>query len=354
MSDSGRSPSRKVTRRVASPSDSKPGWKLQISRFFLVSVIVHVGFGVAAAFFVVQNIQTKRKMTFKEGPPVVNATHRAIEHKVSMVQKKKTGGAPPQNRRIVSTGISAISLPEMPRMPSSTLMTPSAMPGMSGAGFGAGAGAGAVMSPSTAAGRGSVGGGFSFFGFRGATGSILYVVDISGSMILGNNDRTSYERLEQEVITSLSALSPAMKFNVITFATDVFVYQRTMVAATPMEKEKAIKWLKSYSPCLLLANGQLTLNQTQLKSPAFARHGGTSSKMALKKSFQLAPDTIVFVSDGEPKDDQRDKIWHMAKEQQELRTKKAVINTFAYKAISGKEFMEKLAKDNGGRYTDVK
>jgi len=238
MSDSGKSSSRKVARRVSSPPDAKPGWKLHISRFFLISILVHVGFGVAAAYFVVQKIQTKRKMTFQEGPPVVNATHRAIEHKVSMVQKKKTGGAPPQNRRIVSTGISAISLPEMPRMPSSSLMTPSAMPGMSGAGFGAGAGTGATMSAATNAGRGSVGGGFSFFGFRGATGSIVYVVDISGSMIQGTKDRTSYDRLEQEVITSLSALSPAMKFNIITFGSETFVYQRTMVAATAMEKKK--------------------------------------------------------------------------------------------------------------------
>jgi hypothetical protein len=354
MSGSGK----RVVRKVRPVSDPDRAAKARVPRapvsyLFFVSVIVHVFFGVVAAFFVVQNIQTKRKLTFQEGPPVVNATHRAIEHKVSMVQKKRTGGAPPQSRRIVSTGMSSISLPEMPRMPAANLMSPSAMPGMAGAGFGPGTGVGSAASPAMGAGRGAAGGGFSFFGFRGATGSIVYVVDISGSMVQGAKDRHSYERLEQEVITSVNALSPGMKFNIIAFGLESFVYQRSLVFATAMEKEKAIKWLKSYSPCLLIPQGQDKGDGVLWVSKEGKRHNGTSSKLALQKAFELVPDTIVFVSDGEPTDDQRDKILWRVKELQESRPKKAVINAFAYKADSGQFFMEKLATDNGGRFTDV-
>jgi len=349
---------RKVVRAGSSAGSPSPAPRrgFRVSLFFVLSVLVHVGFAVVAGFLVVQNIQTKRKMAFQEGPPVVDPTHRAVEHKVSMVQKMKTGGAPPQARRIVSTGIGSIAMPEMPRMPSASLMTPSALPGMSGSGFGPGAGIGMAMAPTMGAGQGggAAGGGFSFFGFRGATGSIVYVVDISGSMIQGTKDRTSYEKLEQEVIKSINALSPAMKFNVITFGSEAFVYQRTMVGATPMEKEKAVKWLKSYSPCLLLASGQMQGNDAAWVSAKGRRHNQTSSKLALNKAFEQGPDTIVFVSDGEPTDDQRDKVLWSVREHQESRSKRAVINVFAYKADSGQYFMEKLAKDNGGKYSDIR
>jgi uncharacterized protein YegL len=349
---------RKVGRKTSSSGAPRPASRdrFRVSLFFVVSVAVHVGFAVGAAFLVVQNIQTKRKMAFLEGPPVVDPTHRAVEHKVSMVQKMKTGGAPPQARRIVSTGIGSITLPEMPRMPSAGLMTPSALPGMSGTGFGPGTGVGLAMSPGMGMGQGAgaAGGGFSFFGFRGATGSIVYVVDISGSMIQGTKDRTSYEKLEDEVVKSINALSPAMKFNLITFGSEAFVYQRTMVGATPMEKEKAVKWLKSYSPCLLLASGQSQGTDAIWVSMKGRRHNQTSSKLALNKAFEQGPDTIVFVSDGEPTDDQRDKVLWSVREHQETRAKRAVVNVFAYKADSGQFFMEKLAKDNGGKYTDIR
>ncbi len=349
---------RKEIRKVSSagPSGDAKAGGFRISTFFVVSLLVHAGFTVAAGFLVVQNIQTKRKLAFQEGPPVINATHRAIEHQVSMVQKLKTGGSPPQTRRIVANGIGSITLPEMPRMPSANLMTPSALPGMSGSGFGTGAGVGTALSPAMGMGSAgaAAGGGFSFFGFRGAAGSIVYVVDVSGSMIQGTKDRTSYEKLEQEVINSINALSPAMKFNIITFGSEAFVYQRTIVGATPMEKEKAIKWLKSYSPCLLLISGQTQGNDSMWVSVKGRRHNKTSSKMALSKAFEQGPDTIVFVSDGEPTDDQRDKVLWSVRELQEVRSKRAIINVFAYKADSGQFFMEKLAKDNGGKFTDIR
>lgn len=358
MSTADKRSKRKVNRRASREDSAQPvrRWSIKVSRFFLVSVLVHVGFAIAAAFLVVQNIQIKRKMTFQEGPPVVNANHRAIEHQVSMVQKRKVGGSPPQARRIVSTGLGAISMPEMPRMPSANLMTPSALPGMSGGGFGAGAGFGGALPSAMGAGmgRGAPGGGFSFFGFRGAAGSIAYVVDISGSMIQGKKDRSSYERLEQEVVNSINALSPAMKFNVIAFGSEVFVYQRTMVAATPMEKEKAVKWLKSYSPCLLLPSGQAQGFDALWVSAKGRRHNQTSSKLALKRAFEQGPETLVFVSDGEPTDDQRDKVLWSVRELQDVRSKRAVINVFAYKADSGQFFMEKLAKDNGGTFKEIR
>ena len=69
---------------------------------------------------IVQRMQAKRKVTFQGGPPSVNPSKRALEHKVSMAQKKKTGGAPPQAKRIVSAGIAKVSLPDLPTIPTAS------------------------------------------------------------------------------------------------------------------------------------------------------------------------------------------------------------------------------------------
>jgi len=121
--------------------------------FLIISIIVHVLFGLGATYYIVQRVQAKRKLTFQAGPPSPNASKRALEHKVSMAQKKKSGGAPPQAKRIVSSGLAKVSLPDMPALPTATTIAPSMMAGLGGAGFGQGMGFGNGM------GMGSGGGG---------------------------------------------------------------------------------------------------------------------------------------------------------------------------------------------------
>lgn len=160
-------------RNVAAPHASSPVasrvgfWaRLVGSKFLFVSLVVHLIFGVGATYFIVQRIAAKRKVTFQGGPPSANPSKRALEHKVSMAKKKKTGGAPPQAKRIVSAGIAKVSLPDLPTIPSANTIVPGMMAGMGGAGFGTGMGFGSGMGSGMGGGGG--GGGFSFFGFRGA------------------------------------------------------------------------------------------------------------------------------------------------------------------------------------------
>jgi hypothetical protein len=132
----------------------------------VISIVLHVIFGVGATYFIVQRVQAKRKVTFQGGPPVVAASQRALEHKVSMAQKKKSGGAPPQAKRIVSTGLARVSLPEMPSLPTAVTVAPTMMAGMGGAGFGQGMGFGNGMGSGSGGGNG--GGGMTMFGFHSA------------------------------------------------------------------------------------------------------------------------------------------------------------------------------------------
>ncbi len=302
---------------------------------------------MGATYFIVQRISAKRKVTFQSGPPSINPSNRALEHKVSMAKKKKTGGAPPQAKRIVSAGIAKVSLPDLPSIPTANTVLPGMVTGLGGAGFGTGMGFG------SGAGSG-MGGGFSFFGFRSGGKSLVFVIDISGSMVQGKKDRHSYDRLETEVITALTPLAAQAQFNVITFAGQPFVYHSTMLGASMGEKEKAIKWLKSYSPCNLIPKGVEKGNGKIWASPEDRRHAGTGSNKALERAFELKPDTIIFVSDGEPTDAQPAQILRDVASHQTKLGRRAVINTFAYKADGEEDFMEKLAKQNGGEFKNIK
>ena len=113
---------------------------LLASKFLLVSIIVHVLFGAGATIYVVQRYQASRKLSFQGGPPVVNASSRALEHKVSMAKKKNTMSAPAQAKRITTTGLSKIALPEIVTMPNATTVVPNRMGGIGGTGTGLGAG----------------------------------------------------------------------------------------------------------------------------------------------------------------------------------------------------------------------
>ncbi len=320
--------------------------------FLLVSICVHLLFGVGATLYVVQIIQAKRKVTFQNGPPTLNPSTRVLEHKVAMAQKKKAGGAPPQARRIASTGLAKVSLPDMPSIPSATTVVPGMMAGMGGAGFGTGLGFGSGMGSGMGGGGG--GGGIGFFGLRMAARNIVLVIDISGSMIQGKKDRTAYDRLEKEAVTAIQGLDLNSRLNIIAFSGSPFVFSEKSVTAGPGDKNRAIEWLKSYSPCHCLPSGVTKGNGKIWQSGKGKRHSGTSSEKALERAFELKPDTILFVSDGEPTDAKPNEILKHVESWQRQQQKKVIINTIAYHADSGEDFMENLAKQNGGQFKNIR
>ena len=135
----------------------------------MLSILAHLLFGLGAAYFIVQQIQAKRKITFQGGPPSPNPSSRALEHKVNMTRKRQTMSAPMQAKRITTTGLSKISLPDMPTLPGATEIIPGKMAGMGGAGIG-GFGMGGGMG--SGAGLGS-GGLVPLFGMKRAAGGSL-------------------------------------------------------------------------------------------------------------------------------------------------------------------------------------
>ena len=182
--------------------------RLRNSRFLFISIIVHVIFGLVAAIYVVQVYSPARKLTFKGGPPSPNRSERSIEHKVQMAKKQSTMSAPAVTKRIVTTGIAKVTLPDMPDMPQTNDAAPMKMAGVGGAGIGA--------PTALTGGEGSQGGGgpISFFGLRetgsGSFAGTLYDLkqtqthrstDMTRAEIQRDRVRFHQRRLERECVS---------------------------------------------------------------------------------------------------------------------------------------------------------
>jgi len=133
--------------------------RIKTSRFLFVSILFHLLLFLIAGILVVQ-VVTKRKQTFTAAPPAPE--NRAVEHKVQMAKKQQSMAAP-MTKRVVTTGLSKVALPEMPELASPADVmssSPSMAPGMG-------------MGPSMLGGSDSGTGGAPLFGFRDPRGSAL-------------------------------------------------------------------------------------------------------------------------------------------------------------------------------------
>jgi len=112
----------------SAPPPRRKYWKrLLASRVFLISLALHVLFAIGATYLIVQSIQAKRKLTFQGGPASPNPSTRALEHQINMTRMQQTMSAPAQARRITTTGLAKISLPDMPSLPAADDFTPDKM-----------------------------------------------------------------------------------------------------------------------------------------------------------------------------------------------------------------------------------
>jgi len=130
-------------------------WKrLTSGRFLFVSITVHLLFALIAVILVVQVVRPKRKLTFSAAPPA--DVNKPREHQIKMAQKQKTMSAPAPMKRITTTALSKVAMPEMPAMTSNM---PSTITGMASSGLGLG-------TVGSMGGSSGTGGGIPFFGLQ--------------------------------------------------------------------------------------------------------------------------------------------------------------------------------------------
>jgi hypothetical protein len=138
-------------------------WERSSGKFLIISVAVHLLFAAVATILVVSHYQATRKLAFKAGPPSPNPSTRSLEHKVQMA-KKQSSMSQPSTKRVTTSGLSKITLPDMPAMPK--LAQPAVK--MMGAG---GSDVAFNVGDTSATGAGAAGGAaVPFFGFRESRG----------------------------------------------------------------------------------------------------------------------------------------------------------------------------------------
>ncbi|MGI8820483.1 MAG: VWA domain-containing protein [Chthoniobacterales bacterium] len=329
-------------------------------KFLAVSIAVHLLFGLGAGVWVVSQYSANRKLTFNAGPKSPNPSERALQHKVQMQQKtQNTMAAVP--KRVLTTGLSKVALPEMPSMPGPKLAVQPMMAAGGGSGFGGGRGG-----MGAAGGTGS-GAPINFFGIRDKSSSVVIMIDISGSMFTRTGDydyaahkmlrvgkEQSFQTVRDEAIKLIQGLTPAIQFGIIRWSGGAYSWKPELVPATEENKQAAIEHIQS----------QIDFGKA---GPTGGRPGGTRHDYALEEVFKLKPETIYMITDGNATASQaggglqpipEQDIWKAAEDGQKTLTKKAKLHTIYY--LTGKDkpeeehMLRQLASRNGGTFLKVK
>ncbi len=168
-------------------------------------------------------------------------------------------------------------------------------------------------------------GGPQFFGLGGearAARRIVYVVDRSGSMM------DIFGDLRKELKRSIDHLRKSQKFHVIFYSTD------PPIENPPKRLVNAIRSMKD-----------LTFDFLDGIVPA----GMTEPIEAMRRAFQLRPDLIYFLSDGDiPVGEQLKEELRQWNHDEKVR-----IFTIAYVSSAGRQLLEDIARENNGKFRFV-
>jgi hypothetical protein len=149
--------------------------------------------------------------------------------------------------------------------------------------------------------------------------SVVYVVDMSGSMV------DTFDAVRWELRRSISALRRSQKFHVIFFSNKTLEAEpRRLVSAIRAHKDNFFEFLKQVTP-----------------------GGGTEPANAMERAFNKEPDIIFFLTDGEfdPALLERMRRWN--------REEKVRVFTIAYVSRDGAELLEKIAREHNGEFRYV-
>ncbi|HUR27658.1 MAG TPA: HEAT repeat domain-containing protein [Planctomycetota bacterium] len=204
--------------------------------------------------------------------------------------------------------------------------------------------------------------------------SILFVIDVSGSMenLVVEKERfqdggyPSMSRMDivkTELARTIERLEPYVKFNILAFGTDMKWWKKDLVAANTLNRQAGKSYANSLEP--LGGSSKEDLASVGLAGSANLEAGKTNTYGALSwalglagkgvkdKNYAVTIDTIFFLSDGRPSHgdyvDPED-ILREIRVANQLR--KVVIHTIAIGEFQ-KDFMKRLAEENGGVFVDL-
>jgi HEAT repeat protein len=215
-----------------------------------------------------------------------------------------------------------------------------------------------------------------FVGVPSKSRRIVFVIDTSGSMEDLISDSKNFKLKERgykslmkmdivkdELCRTIDALGPEVRFNLITFATDVKYWKSSLVGANLVNKAGAIKYVQDLKP---IGGASQQFNaRAGLGGTAGMAAGKTNTYAALMagldaggrglydRHYDSQVDTIYFLSDGTPSTGEyveRDEILAEVRRVNTLR--KIVIHTIAIGDMDH-ALMEMLARQNNGSFVDL-
>lgn len=217
------------------------------------------------------------------------------------------------------------------------------------------------------------GDGVQYHGIATPSKSIEFVIDVSGSMEqevvekerFKQDEYPSWRRIDvikTELIKTIRGLEPYVEFNVIAFATDVMPWKKGLVRANPLNKSSAENFVSRLEA--IGGSSKEDLARAGLVGSANLEGGKTNTYAALMaalgveegketRDYETELDTIFFLSDGRPshgKFIEPEDVLREVRAANELR--KVVIHTITLGEFE-KDFMERLASENGGTFVDL-
>ncbi|HJO26492.1 MAG: hypothetical protein CMK00_06180 [Planctomycetes bacterium] len=217
-------------------------------------------------------------------------------------------------------------------------------------------------------------GAVSYHGISTPSRSILFVIDVSGSMEnmvverekFADGGYPSMHRIDivkTELARTIERLEPHVKFNVIAFATEIKRWKKRQQKANALGRSSAADWVRNLEA--IGGNSKETYSSVGLAGAANLEGGKTNTYGALMAAlgydpksprtgdYQVELDTIFFLSDGRPSTgayiDPADILREFTGANA---TCKVVLHTIAIGEFR-KQFMKDLAKANGGSFVDL-
>ena len=218
----------------------------------------------------------------------------------------------------------------------------------------------------------------SYHGIDTPSRSIVFVIDVSGSMenevIEMEPDKfkdggyPSMHRLDivkTELWRTIETLEPYVRFNILSFATDIEPWKKDLVPANVVNKSSAQSWIERLES--IGGASKQDLADVGLGVAANIEGGKTNSYGALmralgveadpsrrkKDDYEIEVDTIFFLSDGRPSHGRYTVPEDILREVREVNAlRRVVIHTIGIGDIHV-QLMERLASQNGGTFVDL-
>jgi len=217
-------------------------------------------------------------------------------------------------------------------------------------------------------------GAVSYHGIESPSRRILFVIDVSGSMEneviekerFEDGEYPSYKRIDivkTELARTIEGLEPYVEFNIESFATKVQLWKKGLVKANVLNKSSAIDWVlkleaiggdskADLARAGMIGTANMAAGKTNTYGALMAALGAAGTGLR-DKEYEVAVDTVFFLSDGRPSTGKfvdTEDILREVLEANELR--KVVMHTIAIGEFQ-KSFMKRLADKSGGVFVDL-